>query len=193
MFFVHRNMILCAAEWEKGGNEMIQDPVSGKVRYHLNPVDPLDRKAIIDLFNYYIEHSFAAYPEQRVPYDFFNLIYQWNREYPSVTVKDEDRTLLGFGMLRPHNPVPVFAHTAEVSYFVHPDWTGKGLGSTMLEMLEREGKKRGVSCLLASISSRNEGSIRFHAHHGFRECGRFQGIGKKKGMVFDTIWMQKEI
>jgi L-amino acid N-acyltransferase YncA len=63
----------------------------------------------------------------------------------------------------------------------------------MLDHLEREGKKRGISCILASISSLNEGSIRFHARHGFNECGRFRNVGEKKGTLFDTVWMEKEI
>ncbi len=167
--------------------------ISGEHSYHWNSVDPSDRIAIIDLFNDYIDHSFAAYPEARVPYEFFDVLLQWCRDYPSVTVKDERGAVLGFGILRAHNTIPVFSHTAEVSYFLRPEWTGRGLGSRMLKILEKKGKRQGITILLASISSRNEESIRFHARHGFREFGRFQGIGKKRGMIFDTVWMQKEI
>ncbi len=63
----------------------------------------------------------------------------------------------------------------------------------MLARLEDEGKQQGITTILASISSLNEASIRFHANHGFTECGRFKGIGRKRGVVFDTVWMQKFI
>ncbi len=63
----------------------------------------------------------------------------------------------------------------------------------MLAQLEREGKEKGIRTILASISSLNEGSIRFHAQHGFAECGRFMGVGVKKGVTFDTVWMQKDL
>ncbi|MHB8052899.1 MAG: hypothetical protein ACYDEZ_06390 [Methanoregula sp.] len=40
-------------------------------KFTFSPITDTDREPIIDLFNYYIEHSFAAYPEEKVPYDFF--------------------------------------------------------------------------------------------------------------------------
>jgi L-amino acid N-acyltransferase YncA len=158
-----------------------------------DPISESERKGIIDLFNYYIGNSFAAYPEQKVPYEFFSLFLEACNNYPSVVAKLPDGNIAGFGMLRAHNPMPAFRHTAEITYFIQPDLTGKGLGSKMLAWFEQEGKKKGITTILASISSRNEGSIRFHARHGFSQCGRFVNVGVKRGTTFDTIWMQKFI
>ena len=38
--------------------------------YHFEPLTARDRKPVIDAFNYYIENSFAAYPEEKMYYDF---------------------------------------------------------------------------------------------------------------------------
>jgi L-amino acid N-acyltransferase YncA len=78
-----------------------------------------------------------------------------------------------------------------ITYFMRPEQTGKGVGSLMLEYLVEEAKKKGISSILASISSLNETSLRFHQKHGFGECDRFRQVGKKKGKFFDVIWMQK--
>jgi phosphinothricin acetyltransferase len=161
--------------------------------FTFGPISDTDRVPVIDLFNYYIGHSFAAYPEQKVPYEFFTHFLKTCRNYPSVVARLPDGTVAGFGLLRAHNPMPAFRHAAEITYFIRPDLTGKGLGSKMLARLEEEGKQQGITTILASISSLNEKSIRFHAGHGFTECGRFKGIGRKKGIVFDTVWMQKSI
>ena len=45
--------------------------------------------------------------------------------------------------------------------------------------------------VLAGISSLNEGSIKFHLQNGFAECGRFRGVGRKKGHIFDMVYCQK--
>jgi L-amino acid N-acyltransferase YncA len=161
--------------------------------FTFSPIADTDREPVIDLFNHYIEHSFAAYPEQKVPYDFFTLFLETCRNYPSVVARSHDGSIAGFGLLRAHNPMPAFRHAAEITYFIRPDLTGKGLGSEMLARLEERGKEQGITTILASISSLNEGSIRFHARHGFCECGRFVNIGMKKGVIFDTVWMQKFI
>lgn len=155
------------------------------------PITEQDREPVIDLFNYYIGNSFAAYPEQKVPYDFFALFLEACRQYPSAIARCRNGTFAGFGMLRPHNPMPAFRHTAEITYFLRPDLTGNGIGTQMLSFLEEAGRKKEITTILASISSLNEGSIRFHARHGFTECGRFFRVGRKKGVVFDTVWMQK--
>jgi L-amino acid N-acyltransferase YncA len=163
------------------------------MEYSLGPITTADGNAIIDLFNYYIENSYAAYPEHPVPYAFFGMLLEICRNYPSVIVKDPEGTVAGFGMLRPHNPMPAFSHTAEITYFVREDLTANGLGSRMLAYLEEEGRKRGITTILASISGLNKGSIRFHVKNGFSECGRFERVGRKKDVVFDTVWMQKFI
>jgi phosphinothricin acetyltransferase len=161
--------------------------------YSFGPLVETDGIAVIDIFNYYIRNTFAAYPEQEVPYEFFGMFLEICKNYPSVVVKDSEKNVAGFGMLRPHNPMPAFRHTAEVTCFIRHGETGKGLGTKMLVFLETEGKKQGISTILASISSLNEGSIRFHARNGFSDCGRFKKVGQKKGVVFDTVWMQKFI
>lgn len=99
-----------------------------------------DQKAVICLFNHYIEHSFAAYPEHKVPYEFFGIFLNMCKDHPSVTVKNDEGTLAGFGMLCSHNPMLAFSHTAEITYFIRPELTGRGLGGQMLEYLVTEGK-----------------------------------------------------
>ena len=159
--------------------------------YRLDPISISDREPVIDIFNYYVENSFAAYPETKVPYDFFDMLLKMSDGYPTVAVRDKSGTVIGFGMLRVHNRLPIFSRVAEITYFIRPEHTGKGVGTCILEYLIEEAKKKNITSILASISSRNERSIAFHEKNGFRECGRFQNIGIKRGEVFDVVWMQR--
>ena len=161
------------------------------MEYSIRPITPNDRRPIIDIFNYYIENSFAAYAENKLPYEAFDMFLQMSKGYPTGTVKDNSDKIVGFGMLRIHNPMPVFSHTAEITYFLHPDHTGKGVGKALLEFLERGGQEKGIFNILAHISSLNHGSIKFHTMNGFIECGRFKNVGKKNNQLFDSVWMQK--
>jgi len=159
----------------------------------LTPITPDDRDAVMDIFNYYVENSFAAYPENKLPHEFFGTLLKMCEGYPSVAVRDENGAVIGFGMLRPYSPMPAFAQTAEITYFLRQDSTGKGIGKAILERLIEEGRKKGVTNILAGISSLNEGSIRFHLKNGFVECGRFKSIGRKKGRDFDVVYCQRMI
>ncbi|MEW6585138.1 MAG: N-acetyltransferase family protein [Nitrospirota bacterium] len=152
-----------------------------------------DREQIIDIFNHYVENSFAAYPEQKVPYEFFDVLLNMCRGYPTAVARDEENEIIGFGMLRPYSPFPTFSDTAEITYFLKPGFTRKGIGKTILEYLISRGREKGISSLLASVSSLNEVSINFHLKNGFLECGRFKDIGRKRGKTFDVVYFQRMI
>lgn len=149
------------------------------------------QKEIIDIFNYYVENSFAAYPEQKLPYKFFDQFLKMCEGYPALTAKDEHGNILGFGMLRAYNPFSTFSQTAEITYFVKPGYTSGGIGKKILNYLLDKARQKGITSVIASISSLNEGSINFHKKNGLVECGRLKEIGKKRGKTFDVVYMQK--
>lgn len=161
------------------------------MEYRINPISAEDCEAIIDIFNYYVEHSFAAFSENKLPYLAFDMFLQMSKGYPTGTIKNQKGVIVGFGMLRTHNSMPTFSQTAEISNFIHPEHTGKGLGKMLLAFLEKGGREKGIKTILASISSLNPRSIIFHQKTGFIQCGYFKTVGRKHGREFDTVWMQK--
>ena len=157
----------------------------------ITPMSLDDRFAVIDIFNYYVEHSFAAYPEKAVPYEFYETLLKMSQGFPSGALRGKSGEIIGFGMLRPYSPMPTFSMTAEATYFIDQEHTGQGLGTILLDYLIEGGKKMGLNSILASVSSLNEASMKFHLRHGFAECGRFSNIGRKQGQVFDVVYYQK--
>jgi phosphinothricin acetyltransferase len=153
-------------------------------------MEPGDGPAVMTIFNHYIDNSFSAYLENTLPESFFANLLGMCRGYPTAAAISETGELAGFGMLRPYSPIPAFSRTAEISYFVRPGFTGRGIGKTMLDHLISRARETGLECILAGISSLNEGSIRFHLKNGFRRCGEFRGIGRKHGVVFDVVYCQ---
>ena len=43
-------------------------------------------KGVIDIFNYYVENSFATYPELKLPYEFFNKFLEITGGYLSFVI-----------------------------------------------------------------------------------------------------------
>jgi L-amino acid N-acyltransferase YncA len=160
--------------------------------YSLRPITEEDRKAVVDIFNYYVENSFAAYPESKLPYGFFDMLMQSYRGYPNA-VLIYGGEVVGFGGLKAFNPMPVFGRTAEISYFILPKHTGRGVGRRMLAYFEEKAREAGIKSLLAGISSKNGVSLKFHEKNGFTQCGRFKNAGFKRGEYFDVVYMQKTL
>ncbi|HOD14996.1 MAG TPA: N-acetyltransferase family protein [Spirochaetota bacterium] len=151
------------------------------------------RRPVIDIFNHYIENGYAAFPEHRVPYEFFDMFLSMTRGYPAAAILSGANEVIGFGFLRAHNPLPAFKKTAELTCFLRHDMIRNGIGGRTLDYLESGARERSITILLAGISSLNGPSIAFHEKNGFTRCGAFAGIGTKFGTDFDVVWMQKNI
>lgn len=148
---------------------------------------------VIRIFNHYVETSAAAYREKPVDDGFFGHFVADIEDYPGYAILDSGRAVVGFCLLEPLMPISTFSEVAEITYFIHKDHTGKGIGSAALKRLEQDAREMGVAKLIANISSDNIGSIVFHTRHGFQEYGRLRRAGKKFGKRFDIVYMEKEL
>ncbi|MFA5267380.1 MAG: N-acetyltransferase family protein [Methanoregula sp.] len=149
-----------------------------------------DRDAVMRIFNHYAATSFAAYPDGPLPPQFFMPLREGAL---SAIVLEDDGGIAGFGLLKPFLPFPAFRKTGMLTYFLAPEVAGKGLGSRLLERLSEDAKKKGMTMLVANMSSKNEASIRFHKRHGFSEAGNLAGVGEKFGEGFGVLWMQRVV
>ncbi len=158
----------------------------------LRPVDDGDGPDVLAIMNHYIINSFAAYPEKEHPLEMFGMLKQMVLP-GSFWVVEADGGLAGFAFLSSFLRAPTLVRTAQVTYFIAPEHTGKGLGVLLLDKLTEVSRHMGVDNLLAHISSLNDGSIRFHQRNGFETCGEFKNVGRKNGKDFSVVYMQKFI
>lgn len=161
--------------------------------YTFETLDGTHQTEVVRIFNHYVEHSTAAYREKPVDDGFFSHFTADLEDYPGYAILDSSRTVVGFCLLEPFMPISAFSEVAEITYFIHKDHTGKGIGSAALKRLEQDARAIGVAKLIANISSDNIGSIVFHIKHGFEEYGRLRKAGKKFGKSFDIVYMDKEL
>ena len=154
---------------------------------------PTDNREILDICNYFVQNSFAAYSEQAMGHEYFEKLQDFSQSYPFYVAENLERTLAGYTFLHPYYPKDTFRRAARATYSILPEYTRQGLGVKFLNSLTEDAKTIGVDTLLASISSLNEQSLRFHEKLGFEKCGALKSVGKKLGQDFDEIWMQKFI
>ncbi|MEO8398697.1 MAG: N-acetyltransferase family protein [Ignavibacteriaceae bacterium] len=162
------------------------------MKYNIRNFEDRDSQSIIDIMNYFIENTEACYPDKKIGKEFVERIKS-SDGYPFYVVENNDKKVLGFALLKKFREYDVFNRTAVITYFILPEYTGKGLGKKLLSLLIRDAKEMGIDNILAHISSWNEGSLNFHKKNGFFECGRFEKVAKKFNKDFDMIWMQKFI
>jgi len=106
-------------------------------------------------------------------------------------VDDQDGIVRGWAALTPVSSRCVYAGVAEVSVYVDPAFSGKGIGSDLLNQLVRESEQEGIWTLQAGIFPENAASLKIHEKAGFRILGIWEKIGKQHGLWRDTVLLER--
>jgi L-amino acid N-acyltransferase YncA len=62
--------------------------MEGILRCRLEPIFPKDGDQIMEIYNYYVEDSFAAFPERKVPLTVFQPLYERG---PGLSLSDSQK------------------------------------------------------------------------------------------------------
>ncbi len=106
-------------------------------------------------------------------------------------VAEENDRVIGWAALTPVSSRCVYAGVAEVSVYVDPGQSGKGIGLALLEELVKLSEVEGIWTLQAGIFLENGGSLRIHEKAGFRTLGVREKIGKQNGVWRDTVLLER--
>ena len=158
--------------------------INFKIRKYLDS----DFKEVHSIFNQFALESFAAYCETELDIDRMRRMID---QAKAALVIEENKKVVGFGFISEFKPYQNFSRTGVLTYFIKPEFTGKGIGSKLLTELFSLGKKKGITNYLAQISSKNKQSLNFHKKLGFKKVGRFKDVGTKFGQSIDVVWVQK--
>lgn len=118
---------------------------------------------------------------------------EWDKAHLSTCrfVIEIDGIVVGWAALSPVSSRCVYAGVAEVSIYVSTEYSGKGIGTALLDKLISESESEGVWTLQAGIFPENNASVRLHKQAGFREVGYREKIGKMKDTWRDTLLLER--
>ncbi len=101
--------------------------------------------------------------------------------------------VVGYAKSGTYRARPAYEPTVEISVYLAPGRTGRGLGRALYEVLIPQ-LERGPSHLaVAGIATPNEASVALHQRFGFRHVGTFHEMGFKLGGWRDVSWYQRPL
>lgn len=117
----------------------------------------------------------------------------WNQSHLTSCriVMQDDENVIGWAALTPVSSRCVYAGVAEVSVYVDPEHSGKGIGLELLNELVKQSEAEGIWTLQAGIFPENIASLRIHEKAGFRILGIREKIGKQNGIWRDTALLER--
>jgi len=118
---------------------------------------------------------------------------EWNISHLHTCrfVTEEEGNILGWAALTPVSSRCVYAGVAEVSVYVDPAFSGKGIGYYLLNHLINASEAEGIWTLQAGIFPENLASLKIHEKAGFRQLGVREKIGKQHGVWRDTVLLER--
>lgn len=98
--------------------------------------------------------------------------------------------VIGYANYDEFRSIQGFYKTIEHAVFLHPDYTGQGIGKLLLLRLMEIARSQGMHIMVAAIDSENIASIHLHRKLGFIQTGYMPQVGEKFGQWRDLVLLQ---
>lgn len=106
-------------------------------------------------------------------------------------VADDGGTVLGFAYSSSFRPKGAYDATREVTIYLDPAATGRGVGRRLYDELLARLAASGMRTALACIALPNDASEALHRACGFERQGVLREVGRKHGRWIDVVWWQR--
>jgi L-amino acid N-acyltransferase YncA len=102
-----------------------------------------------------------------------------------------DGDVVAWAALSPTSPRHCYRGVAEVSIYVEDDFQGRGIGSTLLEILVSESERSGIWTLQSSVFPENVATANLHKKNGFIELGIRRRVAQLDEQWRDTLILER--
>ena len=141
-----------------------------------------DASQIADIYNYYVEHSYATMEYNAVEPDLFaGKIQEITKSGHSWLVAEIDGAVAGYAYSRRWNTRHGYEFTCEVSVYISHERASGGWGTKLYTELFSRLRKAGMHSVVAVIGLPNEASVALHEKFGMKKAAHFPKLGIKFG------------
>lgn len=155
------------------------------------PVTEQHLPAILSIYNHYVAHSTATFHTHLLTIDEMRgLVFFQNPRYGAYTIISGDG-LAGYVLLTQHKAREAYNSTAEVTIYLSPDFTGKGLGRVAVNFIECVARQSGFHALIATVCGENTQSLALFERCGYERCAHYKEVGYKFNRYLDLIALEK--
>lgn len=118
---------------------------------------------------------------------------EWNQKYlhDCRFVVVEDGVTIGWAALLAFSKMPSYRGVAEISIYIDPEATGKGIGTALMAHIVEESEKAGFWTLQSLIFPENVASIALHNKFGFKMLCVHEKLGEMDGIFRDVALLER--
>ena len=168
-----------------------------------------DIDEILPIYNHYVTDTVVSLdldPKSQVyMLNLYDLVH--NQDLPfliATTSNDHKEEILGYAYANYYRRLPAFGGTVKVLIYLHPDATGRGVGTQLLNILMRmlravgpgTDREHGIREVLAIVpvdEGQDAALTSFFLKTGFEDRGLLKGVAWKMGRWIDTRTYQQSL
>lgn len=146
---------------------------------------------VLEIYNHYIENSTATFHIKPLTLEEMRRIVFFTDPRLKTYILLDRENLAGYCILGKYKEREAYDITAEVTIYLHPKYTGRGIGSQALQFIEGVARENRFHSLLSGICGENSASIKLFEKNGYTRCAYYKEVGKKFGRLLDLVYYQK--
>lgn len=159
----------------------------------IRPVKLSDAGRLADIYNYYIEHSTATFEEAKISaIEMSKRIEKIIKNYPFLIITtDTTNEIVGYAYANQWRDRSAYRYTAETTVYLHHDFSGQGIGTSLYKELLAELDKMKIHSAIGGITLPNDGSVALHEKMGYTKTAHFHEVGLKFGQWLDVGYWER--
>jgi phosphinothricin acetyltransferase len=158
----------------------------------IRPAEASDLAGTVDVYNHYVANSHCTFDVE--PFSAADRLGWWDQfdgDRCQCWVAADNHEVLGYACSTRLKPKRAYETSVEVSAYVHPDHTGRGLGRKLYECLFTALADKDVHRAYALIALPNDPSLALHKAFGFEEVSHLTEVGRKFDRYWDVVWLER--
>ena len=150
--------------------------------YKLRPAVPDDMRAIVGLYNWAVNQTFATIDSEPLDSEEAQAWWEMHGKRSKLLVSVDDTGVIGWARLLPWKQRGF--DVVECLVYVDPVHHGQGIGDALLQELTKEARGLGYRTIVASVAKDNRAGLALFSKQGFEIVGTIRNAAHK----FDR-WM----
>jgi L-amino acid N-acyltransferase YncA len=152
-----------------------------------------DFNLVKEIYDYYILNSTATFHKALISIvELKSVILISHPKYKSFLIDYKGETC-GYCYISQYKNRQAYDRTAEITIYLKPEYSGKGIGEETLKLLETVAKNNEICVLIGIITGENQASIGLFEKCGYEKCAHFKKVGEKFDRLLDVVAYQKII
>lgn len=151
-----------------------------------------DVNTIAEIYNHYISNTIITFETEIVtPENITERISNiQSGDLPWLIAENDMGNVIGYAYASKWNERFAYRFSVEITVYLSPNYSGKGIGTKLYKALFSELKLRSIHSVIGGITLPNQSSVGLHEKFGLEKVAHFKEVGFKFNQWLDVGYWQ---